>query len=554
MSTVFSSRRAVVVVAIFMASCTVLLLAMQPASGHSDLESSNPVAGSVLEQSPDEIVLTFNQAVSISSSSILVYNEDAKRVSTSHVPKKAGTKKVVMGLEELLNGSYVVSWNVVSVDSHPIRGAFTFSVNAPARNSYTDKPELQKILDGQDIASDVKYASAALRTISFLSTALVIAIIAMSIYILSAQSALHLSRWLYAALIICALSSLGLIVSHAAASQLLSFVEALKPSVITNEMSSDFGHVNLIRIGICACIAVVWRWRSIHTAKIFLVLAAIGLAACPALSGHARAGDWIITAIILSTAHVAASSIWFGGLVIVIRYFSSLSVAQIKKFSNMALACVGVIVATGLFAWWRQIGSIDAMRTTWFGQLTSYKIMLLIAIIVIAFLSRQLTKRIVEHDDIQTRKKLVWLLVAEALIILVIYSVTSVLVNTIPARDSLEIPVTKRATSQLANLEFIADPARAGAGELHVYILTKTGTPMQLERYDRRIDEEIITVTMKNKDKDIGPIVVPMRFQGLNHFSSVGLVIPFEGTWTITARVDLTDFDQAAGSVDIVYK
>ncbi len=35
---------------------------------------------------------------------------------------------VVVALSTLDDGSYVVDWHVVSADSHPVSGAFTFSV------------------------------------------------------------------------------------------------------------------------------------------------------------------------------------------------------------------------------------------------------------------------------------------------------------------------------------------------------------------------------------------------------------------------------------------
>jgi copper transport protein len=100
-----------------------------PAAAHAELLSTDPVDGAVLADAPAEIVLTFNEPVVVRDGAVRLFTGAGRDVDAR--PRAVDTR-VVIGLPDRLpDGTYVLSWRVVSADSHPVAGGFSFSVGAP---------------------------------------------------------------------------------------------------------------------------------------------------------------------------------------------------------------------------------------------------------------------------------------------------------------------------------------------------------------------------------------------------------------------------------------
>ena len=106
-----------------------LLATAAPAWAHATLESTNPADQSVVATSPHQISLTYNENVAISIGSVTVYDSKGNAVNTG-VPSHGASDHIVVvnNVPPLSEGCYVVVWRVISADSHPVHGAFTFSV------------------------------------------------------------------------------------------------------------------------------------------------------------------------------------------------------------------------------------------------------------------------------------------------------------------------------------------------------------------------------------------------------------------------------------------
>ncbi len=128
---------------------------------HSELESSNPAAGEVLQAAPTEVSLTFTEAAEVRFSTLKVYPlaadldfsaDDAEarlnglagqlvsevletqgdadaRADTGLSTSERTTETVTLPLKpDIGPGVYVVMWRVLSVDSHTSQGFVTFWV------------------------------------------------------------------------------------------------------------------------------------------------------------------------------------------------------------------------------------------------------------------------------------------------------------------------------------------------------------------------------------------------------------------------------------------
>lgn len=105
---------------------TGLISAALPASAHADLVGSNPVDGSVLENAPESITLSFNSKILNATAELAVSNSSGE-LMTGIVAEIVQTNVTAVWPLELPGDTYTVAYRVVSDDGHPITGSFSFS-------------------------------------------------------------------------------------------------------------------------------------------------------------------------------------------------------------------------------------------------------------------------------------------------------------------------------------------------------------------------------------------------------------------------------------------
>jgi copper resistance protein C len=98
-----------------------------PALAHDKLVSTSPKDGAALEAAPNEVVLTYNEAVQTSFANVVVAGPGGTNIAEGK-PQVVGNKVTQPLKSEAPNGTYTVSWRVVSSDGHPINGTFTYSI------------------------------------------------------------------------------------------------------------------------------------------------------------------------------------------------------------------------------------------------------------------------------------------------------------------------------------------------------------------------------------------------------------------------------------------
>jgi hypothetical protein len=105
--------------------------AVPSARAHAFLDHANPAVGSSVPASPPVVTLWFTQDLEPAFSSVTVTNEAGEQVDlgNAHLPQ-GSPAELQIGLKPLPPGTYLVSWHVVSVDTHPTEGTFTFEVGS----------------------------------------------------------------------------------------------------------------------------------------------------------------------------------------------------------------------------------------------------------------------------------------------------------------------------------------------------------------------------------------------------------------------------------------
>jgi hypothetical protein len=99
-----------------------------PAFAHAFLDHAVPGVGTTVSTAPAELALSFTENIVPAFSGVHVTNANGAAVAIGRPSfGPANTMHVRLG-RALGGGTYVVSWHVVSVDTHHTHGTFKFTV------------------------------------------------------------------------------------------------------------------------------------------------------------------------------------------------------------------------------------------------------------------------------------------------------------------------------------------------------------------------------------------------------------------------------------------
>ncbi len=96
---------------------------------HAAIQASLPAADAILEATPKEIVLTFDEDVEPLFSSVTLKNSTGNDIELGKLSKDATNARILrISVPSLKSGTYKVLWIAVGHDGHRRKGEFTFMV------------------------------------------------------------------------------------------------------------------------------------------------------------------------------------------------------------------------------------------------------------------------------------------------------------------------------------------------------------------------------------------------------------------------------------------
>ncbi|MGH7940811.1 MAG: copper resistance protein CopC [Limisphaerales bacterium] len=132
--------------------------AQSQAWAHAFLDHAEPKVGSTVSAPPAIIKLWFTQHLEGAFSSVEVRDSHGREVDKKDARLDASDKSLLMvSVPPLPNGTYTVSWRVVSVDTHPTHGHFKFTVKDSAAGA-AKMPDMNMgdMANGNSAASGLK--------------------------------------------------------------------------------------------------------------------------------------------------------------------------------------------------------------------------------------------------------------------------------------------------------------------------------------------------------------------------------------------------------------
>ncbi|MFH8494215.1 copper resistance CopC/CopD family protein [Streptomyces coeruleorubidus] len=375
-----------------------LLFSAAPASAHAALRGTDPDDGSVVQRAPRHLTLTFTESVGLLDDSFRVFGPDQRRVHTGearHADGRSDTARV--GLPgKLAQGTYTVAWRVVSADSHPVSGAFTFSVGKRSATS-------AQIDTGPDEDPLTGGLYDAARYLAYLAAALLVGTVAFALLCRPADTS-PLRRPLVAAWWTLLGSTAVLLLLRAPYETGAGPAAAFDLSTLERTLTGRPGLALLARLAVLlltAAFLLRLSRRRGHQEPVMRALGAtlaVALALTWAAAEHASAGIQVPVAMTSSVLHLVATGVWLGGLVALLLTLRRASVEAltevVPRFSRIAFASVIVLAVTGLYQSWRGLGSLAALTGTSYGRLLLAKLVAVTALLLAAGYSRRWTARL----------------------------------------------------------------------------------------------------------------------------------------------------------------
>ena len=383
-----------------------LLAGSAPVSAHAALTASDPQQGSVVKEAPAQVSLTFSEGVAMSDGSVRVLDPKGKRVDTGKSSEQGTNTYSVKLHSGLPDGTFTVTYQVVSADSHPVSGAFTFSIGAPSTTSVSvsDQEAGGGVVGG--LYGFARYLSYAGFILLVGGAAFVLACWQRGTGERSVQR-LVVSGWL--ALTGATLAMLLLRGSYTGSGKVGDIFDlALLSDVLQTKTGAALVSRLLLLAAGALFIAVLFgayekREDDEEKGDLTFGLAiggfvvAAGLAATWAMAEHASTGIQTGISMPVDVLHLLAVAVWLGGLstlLVALYRAPSIEPAAVHRFSRIAFGSVAVLAATGIYQSWRQLGSWSAFTGTSYGQLLLVKIGLVVVLVGIAWISRRWTAQL----------------------------------------------------------------------------------------------------------------------------------------------------------------
>ncbi|MFH7593929.1 copper resistance protein CopC [Streptomyces racemochromogenes] len=397
-----------------------LFTAAAPATAHAALTASDPKDGAVVATAPAQVTLSFSEEVAMGDDSIRVMDPQGKRVDTGELRNMCSGSVIRYGTalhSGLPDGTYTVAWQAVSADSHPVSGAFTFSVGAPSATSVT-LPS-QAVGGGPvGIAYGIaRYAAYAGFTVLVGGSAFILLCWRRG----SAERSLQ--KLVVRGWVTLTAATLAMLVLRTPYTGSGRFADAFDldglQAVLETKTGASFVS-RLLLLGAAALfIAVLFGAyarrqknadaQSAEETKDTSDLAfglgiggtvvAAGIAATWALAEHASTGIQPGVAMPVDILHLLAVAAWLGGLIallVALRKVPDIERAAVQRFSRVAFISVLVLAVTGVYQSWRQLGSWSALTGTSYGRLLLIKVGLVAVLVGIAYLSRTWTAKLAD--------------------------------------------------------------------------------------------------------------------------------------------------------------
>lgn len=516
------------------------LVAAPTASAHAILLRTEPSPQTTVKQSPTVVKLHFSEAVEAAFGAVRLFDVDGHRVDGAKLSRADADREVDLPVPRLNDGSYTLTWRVVSADGHPVHGGFSFYVGSPSTISAV------AIAGDQGVGRVVSWGFGADRFAWFAAFLALVGTVVVRRWVwtpavaaagLTASPAAEgfrrrVARALGGSWVVLAVAGTASLVFQAATASGLSLAVALHLDVVGQVLHTNFGRLWLATMGLTAVAAVPVlalrsgqallglsprRWVGV------LLALAIGLAVVAALDGHARTLPHERLGVPSLAMHLLAVAVWVGGLgalvVLGAPGWRSLAPAErpplvaglVRRFARLGMVAVSVVVATGVLNAVLDLGAFSDLWRARYGQVIVAKIIVLAAALALAARHHWAVPRRLAGAEAGAVDGFARSSAVELALLAVAVALASGLVALIPGRSlalAANGPVNQEHHAGSYTVQLFIDPTGVGANQVHVTFVDAQGLGAA----------EVTNTRVSLVPVGAGPEVLAMRLISPGHF------------------------------------
>ncbi len=542
--------RAAALLGLILATICVALGPAGPAAAHAVMVTTTPLRDEVLGYAPREVLVTFSEPIAAVPGRVQVLAPDGKRINVGEPEVRDRTLRIALRAADRPLGTYLVSYRVISADSHPVAGSFTFAAGAPSAT-----PPLPASAESESPAGALVPVA---KYVGYLGL-----LLAVGPPLLAAT--MWPRRRTRRAATVTALVGLSLVAAGTVGSwfgQAAQVVGApvgqLSPADLRAVADSTVGLVLAVRlalVGLAAALlpAVVRGTAGRARTGVLAVVWVAGLVTWP-LAGHPVASPLPPVSITVGTLHIAGVTAWLGGLFALTMFLlrgthERLLARILPAWSRLATLAVAWLVTAGLGQAAIELGRPSALLGTTYGQLLCAKAALLAGILAVAARQRQRIRRQVAAGQ---PRRVAWAAGVELAVTAVVLALTAALVQTPPGRTAgttadgvTREGVAQSLTTDLFTLQFDVYPAAAGtANSLHAYVYTPQAKELPVAEW---------SITAALPEAGIEPITVEVEALEPHH-GSAEIHFPVAGDWTLRISARTTEIDRSTATTTVTIR
>ena len=518
-----------VLLAVILAVIGLALSPAPPAEAHAALSLSEPADGGMVATAPATARLTFSEPVAPLVLRLLGPDGATQELSGASLE---GETLVVPLPPATGDGTYVLSYRVVSQDGHPVGGSLVYAVgNAPP------DPAAALLRPASDPACQAAvWASRAALTAGMLfgvGGALFLAF--------AGGPPLPRARRVVG-------GALGLAAVAAPFAVALQGLDALglplsalpQGATLAAGLASPYTLTVAGAVLAAGLAAVSLAAPSLVMRRLTGLIALAVLAFAVSLSGHASTAPPEAITHRAVSVHVAAAAVWVGALVplalLLAAGASETATRALASFSRIVPWAVVALVLTGGFLAAVQVRAPAALWETDYGRVLLAKLALVAAMLALAAVNRWRLTKPALAGDAAARRRLVRVIAVEAVLAVAVVGTLSLWRFTPPPRAlaaAAAAPVEVHIHTDAGMATLTLAPGRAGPLAVEIALATADFGALPAKE---------VRATFANEAAGIEPIRRPAT--AANGVWRVdGLTLPVAGVWTVRLDVLVSDFE-----------
>lgn len=550
-----------------------------PVSAHANLTRSEPAADSNPSSAPTDVRLWFSEQPEIRYSEITVYDEAQQRYDLGAVRGLPGEPLgLAISLRPLPAGIYTVAWKTASaIDGHTTSGTFAFVIGqtpspvpappATGNSSFTPPSPTEVVVKWLLLLAVTGYTGALGLWWLVWRPVIRREPVAADRDRLQAVVARPLHQLALAAIVLLSVMTVtGLLIQVSKVTGKPVW-QALAPGTVSEFLfGTRAGMIWSVRLllPIGALVSLGRSWPALARSSRSLLSLALGLAYLwtVSLTSHAAASPlWPRLSTALDWLHLLATSVWIGGLVGLVltlrpRRHEGLAgdypplPTIVGRFSTLALASVVLLAITGLYSAWLQVGSLDALRMTSYGQTLLVKLVLVTGLVLLGAVNRfWLQPQLRARPDAPALRRpraaghFVRAIRAEVVLGIAVLLTVALLTGLEPARAALDLARTPTTTqtTRAGDLRLTMTLGSLQPGENSLDVLVRDA-----RSGDPAANVQRVALRIKMLDMDMGESEVITTPRGNGHYTASGPYLAMSGHWetqVIVRRAGLDDVE-----------